>query len=161
MTTHTTTPLYLILIVSLTIGLSGCGLFSLDRDDTDLAQLIDQKRTAWQEQGLENYTFTYNRTVGSTEISDVQVVVQGGTIDSVTVGGESQEPSSEFLTIDRLYQEVEQNFNREDRGGFQISFNNELNYPERYRMGPGNSTEGRGVVVTNFQSLAESAAARP
>mgnify|MGYP006291488527 CR=1 FL=1 len=160
-TSRTPSSLYALLIAGLAIGLGGCGLFSLDRDDTNLAQLIDQKRAAWQEQGLDNYTFTYDRTVGSTEVSDVQVFVRGGAIDSVTVGGESQEPSSEFLTIDRLYDEVDQNYNREDRGGFQISFNNEFNYPERYSMGAGSSTEGRGVVVTNFQSLAESTTAQP
>jgi hypothetical protein len=145
-----------LLMIVLAIGLSGCWLFSLDQNDTDLAQLIEQKRSAWQEQGLDNYAFTYNRTIGSTEIKGVQVFVRGGAIDSVTVGGESQELSNEFPTIDRLYDEVERNSNRQDRGGFQISFNNEFNYSERYRMEPRISTVGRSVVVSDFQTLAKS-----
>lgn len=141
----------LLTLISLVFG--GCGLLSLDQDSGALNELIQRNRMNWEEQRPDQYRYVYNRTEGQEEIEDVQVTVTGTEIDSVVVGGVRQSQTDGFLTIDILYDEIERNFDRDDRGGFQVQFNEELSYPERYRMEPGESTEGRGVVVSDFQVL--------
>lgn len=136
--------------------LGGCGLLSLDENSGQLRDLIQSNMESWEESGTESYRFAYNKTVGSTEQDSVQVTVLGGRIDTVTVDGTGVENPDSYLTIDRLYDEIIKNFERDDRGRFRVQFNEELSYPERYRMAPGEQTQGRGVVVTSFTVLTAS-----
>ncbi len=76
--------------------------------------------------------------------------MEGG-IDSVSIGGRGVDNSEEFLTVDRLYNEIVRNFERADRGDFEVQFDEERFYPEWHRMFTGEKTVGRGVVVTKFQ----------
>lgn len=131
----------------------GCGLFSLDENSESVRDLIERNRENWEEEGIESYRLTYNRTVGRVEQDSVRVTVRGGEIDSVSVEGGGVDDPDAYLTVDRLYEEIVANFEREDRGGFQVQFNEEVSYPERYRMEAGEETIGRGVVVTNFSRL--------
>lgn len=135
------------------ILLSACGLLSLDNDSEDLRDLIASSRATWTEAGIQNYRVTYNRTQGQTEREDVAVTVSAGAIDSVTVQGVLQDSPDRFLTVDEMFVVVTQAFERDDRGGFQVAFNQELGFLERYRVGPGESTPGEGLVVTAFDSL--------
>ena len=129
-----------------------CGLLSLDENSEQVGDLIEKNMEEWEQSGIESYRFTYNKSVGGVEKNNVFVVVREGQIDSVSVDGEggSGAGSGSFLTIDRLYDEIVRSFERSDRGKFQVEFDKEFSYPERYRVGPGEQTEGRGVVVTSF-----------
>jgi len=149
---HRTLRFSLVLVIA-ALTITGCGLLSLDDDSGALNDLIQRNRMSWEEEGPDQYRYVYNRTEGQEEIEDVQVTVTGGQIDSVLVGGVRQSQPGEFLTVDGLFDEIERNFSREDRGGFQVQFNEGVSYPERYRMEPGESTAGRGVVVTDFETL--------
>lgn len=140
-------------VIGVALLVGGCGLFSLDEDSGQLRELIQSNREAWEEANIESYRFMYNKAVGGTEQDSVQVTVLGGQIDSVSVGEEGSEDPDSFLTIDRLYDEITNNFERDDRGRFQVNFNEEFSYPERYRMAPGEETRGRGVIVVNFAPL--------
>lgn len=131
----------------------GCGLFSLDDNSENVRDLIEQNRETWEEESYMAYQFTYNETFGDTEQDDICVTVRGGQIDSVSVKGRAVDDPGEYLTVDRLYDEIVANFEREDRGQFRVQFDEERSYPERYRMGAGEETRGRGVVVTGFSLL--------
>jgi hypothetical protein len=133
--------------------LGGCGFLSLDEKSGSLRDLIQRNKANWRKAGIESYRFTYNKTVGSTEQDSVQVTVLEGNIDSVSMNGTTVDDPDSFLTVDRLYDEIEKNFERDDRGQFRVQFDEEFSYPERYRMAPGDETLGRGVVVTNFTLL--------
>lgn len=141
-------------------ALGGCGLFSLDKNSESVRDLIERNRDNWEEGGFEFYRFTYNKTLGDTEQDSIRVTVREGEIDSVSVGGMAVDDPDAYLTVDRLYDEIVTNFEREDRGQFRVQFNEEFSYPERYRMGPGEETRGRGVVVTSFSPLTEPAVSR-
>lgn len=132
--------------------LSACGLLSLDNESEDLRDLIATNRATWIESGIEDYRITYNRTQGQTEWEEVAVTVSAGAIDSVTVQGVLQDSPDRFLTVDEMFVVVTEALERDDRGGFQVSFNQELGFLERYRVGPGASTPGEGLVVTAFDS---------
>lgn len=146
-----------LVVVGAVLLLSKCGLFSLDEKSNDVRELIQRNMENWEEENIEAYRFTYNKTIGGTEQDSVQVTVLGGQIDSVSVGEEGIEnPDSDaFLTVDRLFDEIIKNFERDDRGQFRVQFDEELSYPKRYRMAPGEETKGRGVVVTSFTPLEE------
>ena len=141
------------LVWGLCLVLAGCDLLSLEDRPSEIRELINQNLAEWNENDVQSYQFTYNRTVGDTETNDVWVLLQGGRIDTASVEGEGVDNPDDFLTIDRLYDEIIENFERDDRGNFQVNFDQELSYPQRYRMLPGESTEGRGVVVTEFELL--------
>jgi hypothetical protein len=142
-------------VIALSIGgLGGCGFLSLDENSESVRDLIEQNRDAWEEGGITSYQFTYNKTLGDTEQDSIRVIVRGGQIDSVSVGGQAVDDPGAYLTVDRLYDEIVTNFEREDRGQFRVQFNEEFAYPERYRMGAGEETRGRGVVVTSFSRMA-------
>ena len=141
------------LVWGLCLVLAGCDLLSLEDRPSEIRELINQNLAEWNENDVQSYQFTYNRTVGDTETNDVWVLLQGGRIDTASVEGEGVDNPDDFLTIDRLYDEIIENFERDDRGNFQVNFDQELSYPQRYRMLPGKSTEGRGVVVTEFELL--------
>lgn len=135
--------------------LFGCGLFSLDEKSGGLRKLIDRNKKNWKNKNIKNYSFSYNKNIGNSETNDVYVLVIQEEIDSVSVGGSAAESFEGFLTVDRLYAEIEKNFERDDRGTFQVNFNEEFSYPLRYRMLPGETTEGRGVVVENFEVISD------
>ena len=141
------------LICVLCIFIAGCDILSLEDRPTKIRDLIEQNLENWNENDIQSYRFDYNKTVGDTEINDVQVTLQEGRIDTVLVEGEGVENPDDFLTIDRLYDEIIENFEREDRGDFQVSFDQQLSYPTLYRMLPGQATEGRSVEVTDFELL--------
>jgi len=136
--------------------LGSCDLLSLDENSGQLRKLIQSNEEAWEEANVESYRFVYNKTLGSTEQDSIRVTVLDGKIDSVSMDGMSVDDPDSFLTIDRLYDEINNNFERDDRGRFQVQFNEEYSYPKRYRMAPGDQTRGRGVVVTDFTVFNES-----
>lgn len=143
-----------LLVLGFIIGVfSGCGLLSLDENSESVRNLIEQNRESWEEGGIDSYRFSYNKTVGGIEQDSVRVTVRTGQIDSVTVAGEPVGNPDAYLTVNRLFEEIVTNFEREDRGRFQVEFNEEFSYPKRYRMEPGDTTRGRGVVVTSFSLL--------
>lgn len=135
------------------ILVSGCGLFSLDEKSDRVRDLIRENRRNWEASGVESYQFRYNKTIGTMEQDSIRVTVLNGEVDSVSMGGAGIEAPDSFLTIDRLYDEMIRNFERDDRGRFRVQFNEEFSYPKRYRMGAGEETRGRGVVVVNFAPL--------
>jgi hypothetical protein len=137
--------------------LGGCGLLSLDENSEDVRDLIERNRETWEEENYTSYQFTYNKTLGATEQDSIRVIVRGEQIDSVLVEGQVVDDPGAYLTVDRLYDEIETNFEREDRGQFRVQFNEEFSYPERYRMGAGEETRGRGVVVISFSLLTDPA----
>ena len=139
-------------VLLIAIGVGGCGLLSLDEQSGNLKELIDRNRSEWEESDVQNYNFEYNKTVGEVEYTGINVHVRQGHIDSTFVVDGTRAPDR-FLTVDDLYDEIVRNFEREDRGNLQVSFNEEFSYPSRYRMLPGTSTEGRGVVVTTFDLI--------
>lgn len=133
----------------------GCGLLSLDEKKGGLRNLIERNKSNWKKRNIKNYSLLYDKKVGGSETNDVYVLVVQEEIDSVSVGGAAAESFEGFLTVDRLYAEIEKNFERDDRGTFQVNFNEEFSYPLRYRMLPGETTEGRGVVVENFEVISD------
>lgn len=143
---------FVLILLGLTFVTTGCGLLSLDKS-SGLEQLIQRNRANWDERGIQNYQFTYDHRIGNEETEEINVVVSGGQIDSVSVAGERVENDGTFLTIDRLYEHIVRDFERDDRGSLQVRFNEEYSYPERYRMIAGSETMGRGVVVSQFQIL--------
>jgi hypothetical protein len=143
------------LLLALTY-ISGCGLFSLDKTSDEVGDLIERNKKNWNDKEIESYKFTYNKTVGEVEQENIEVFVLNGVIDSVAVAGQEAESPDDFLTVDGLYEEIERNFNRDDRGNFRVRFNEEFSYPERYQMEPGEGVRGRGVVVTTFETNEES-----
>lgn len=140
------------ILFGLFVLLSGCGLFSLDKS-SDLEELIKRNQQNWEEKEVESYQFTYDKRIGDREIEDVQVTVRGGQIDTATIAEEGEETIGDTLTVDRLYEEIISAFEQDDRGNLNVQFNEEYSYPKRYRMEPGEETEGRGVVVTNFEVI--------
>lgn len=143
----------LIFGVAVVLLLSGCGLLSLDENSGQLRELIQRNKENWEKGDIESYRFAYNKTIGATERDSVRVTVLEGQIDTVSVDGAAVENLGSYLTINRLYDEIIRNFERDDRGQFRIQFNEEFSYPERYRMAAGEQTRGRGVVVTSFTVL--------
>ena len=140
-------------VIFVLLLLPACGLLSLDNESEDLRDLIASNRATWVETGIEDYRITYNRTQGQTEWEEVAVTVSAGAIDSVTVQGALQNEPDRFLTVDEMFVVVTEALERDDRGGFQISFNQELGFLERYRVAPGESTPGEGLIVTAFDSI--------
>ncbi len=63
---------------TLVVLVVGCDVLSLDKESSDLAELIEQNREAWEVQDVDTHEFTYDRRVGETETSEVHVVVRGG-----------------------------------------------------------------------------------
>lgn len=149
---------HVLFVVGAVLLLGKCGLLSLDDKSNEVRDLIQRNMENWEEEGIESYRFGYNKTVGGVEQDSVRVTVLEEQIDSVSVGGEAiDDPAPDsFLTVDRLYDEIVTNFERDDRGRFRVQFNEEFSYPERYRMAPGDQTRGRGVVVTSFTVLNDS-----
>lgn len=133
----------------------GCGILSLDDRSDEIRDLIERNHESWDESDVENYSFSYDKRVGDSETNDVDVTVIQGEIDSVSVAGVAVDSTEGFLTVDRLYDELVRNFERDDRGRFRVDFNEEFSYPRRYRMLPGEATEGRGVVVQEFGVLGD------
>lgn len=145
-------------MVGLVVGmLSGCGFLSLDENSEGVRDLIERNRESWEEGDYDSYRFAYNRTLGSAEEDSIQVIVREGQIDSVSAGGTAVDTPDAYLTVDRLFDEIITNFEREDRGQFRVQFNEEFSYPKRYRMAPGEETRGRGVVVISFSLLTDPA----
>lgn len=148
-------------VIFVLLLLPACGLLSLDNESEDLRDLIDSNRATWIETGIEDYRITYNRTQGQTEWEEVAVTVSAGAIDSVTVQGVLQDDPDRFLTVDEMFVVVTEALERDDRGGFQVAFNQELGFLERYRVGPGASTPGEGLVVTAFDSISVESVGNP
>lgn len=140
---------FLLILGAVALLLGGCGL-SLDENSGQLRELIQRNKENWEKGDIESYRFVYNKTIGATERDSVQVTVLKGQIDTVSVDGAAVENPDSYLTINRLYDEIIRNFERDDRGRFRVQFNEEFAYPKRYRMAAGEQTQGRGVVVTNF-----------
>ena len=148
-------------VIFVLLLLPACGLLSLDNESEDLRDLIASNRATWVETGIEDYRITYNRTQGQTEWEEVAVTVSAGAIDSVTVQGALQDEPDRFLTVDEMFAVVTEVLERDDRGGFQISFNQELGFLERYRVAPGESTTGEGLIVTAFDSISVESVGNP
>ena len=142
--------LTLVILFGVAFSLTGCGVLSLDDNPDRIQNLIEENKEKWEQSGIKRYSFTYDRTAGGQVMEDVYVEVVSSEIDSVSVSGVERENISQFLTVDDIYDVITDAFERDDRGGFQVEFNEEIGYPLRYRVGAGNSTPGEGIIVNNF-----------
>lgn len=141
--------MYFVLSISI-FQMSGCNPVSIEK-----VELI-KNRQLWQQNKIQNYSFTCERIVGGAfSFRPEQIEVRGGkVVFRATIDGSKQNTSwdgySDIETVEKIFDVIQ----KSDEAGqkVKVTYNEKLGYPEEARINVlGGPDKPYTVKITNFK----------
>jgi len=144
-------------LIALLFGLAGlvmagCSLTpGGDLDSTSFfVEDIEERRAAWDEEGITSYQLLYDRLFEGQLYEQVSVTVRQDTIAEARFSGQPVSQEGLALTIDDMYEEMLAITNQSGRGSFGYDFDDNLPFPDFYRVSPTDALPATGIDVSQF-----------
>jgi len=140
------------LVLSLLTGIllvSGCDFEGSAR--SEIRNQLQEAREKWRAQGTENYRFRYSQQRGDVIIDTVEVVVRGGSVDSIRTVPDVADDEPLVGTIASFFDLIERRIDEED-SQYGANFDNDRGFPVNYNAGFQDDRRSQDIITLEVKA---------